>query len=204
MPLRIFLYAGRLCEKHVMMSNYRQYSSSLQPIPRPKCICFYNGTKDEPEEKILRLSDAYEGDGDIEIRVRMLNINYGKNRELMEASKPLLEYAWFVDTVRQKQAVTKNNLDAAVDAAIEEMPEDYVIKPFLLANQAEVKNMFLTEFDEEKFMRQEREEVEAEVNERVATDMLREGDSLPKIMRISLMSEAAIRKLAKTIGIAIL
>lgn len=112
-----------------------------------------------------------------------------------------------VDTVRQKQAETKN-LDAAVGTAIEQMPEDYAIKPILLANQAEVKSMFLTEFDEEKFKRQEREESaalkEAEVRNQVATDMLRDGDSLPKIMRISRMSEEAIRKIAKAIGVAVL
>ena len=29
------------------------------------------------------------------------------------------------------------------------MPDDFVIKPFLIANQAEVKGMLLTEYDEE-------------------------------------------------------
>ena len=42
------------------------------------------------------------------------------------------------------------DLDAAVDAAIQEMPDEYVIKPFIIANRAEVMDMFLTEYNEEK------------------------------------------------------
>ena len=40
-----------------------------------------------PEEQILRLSDAFKDTGkeaDVELRVKMLNINYGYNKELME------------------------------------------------------------------------------------------------------------------------
>ena len=88
---------------------------------------------------------------DIEVRVTMLNINYGKNQQLMDACEPLKEYAWLVDAVRRYQN-EKMDLDAAVDAAIDEMPDDYVIKPFLLKNKAEVKSMFLTEYDEKKVL----------------------------------------------------
>jgi predicted transposase YdaD len=75
----------------------------------------------------------------------------------MDACEPLKEYAWLVDTVRRYQN-EKMDLDAAVDAAIDEMPDEYVIKPFLLKNKAEVKNMFLTEYDEKKVLEMEREE----------------------------------------------
>ena len=100
MPMRFFLYAAKLYEGYIASSRYYQYSSKLQPVPRPKCICFYNGTKEQPEKQVLRLSDAYEGEGDIEVTVTMLNINYGKNQQLMDACSPLKEYAWLVETVR--------------------------------------------------------------------------------------------------------
>ena len=51
---------------------------------------------------MLKLSDAYDGEGDIEVRVTMLNINYGKNQQLMDACEPLKEYAWLVDAVSCK------------------------------------------------------------------------------------------------------
>ena len=46
MPMRFFIYGGRLYEKYIAASDYYQYSSMLQPVPRPVCVCFYNGTKE--------------------------------------------------------------------------------------------------------------------------------------------------------------
>ena len=63
------------------------YSEKQIMIPKPKFLVFYNGLKKEPERKILRLSDSYEGGQDeeaaLECTAIMLNINYGYNRELM-------------------------------------------------------------------------------------------------------------------------
>ena len=87
------------------------------------------------EQKILRLSEAFGGEGDIEVVVTMLNINYGKNRELMEACEPLSEYAWLVETIRENQR-TMRNLEAAIDSAIDEMPDEFVIKRFLFCTRA--------------------------------------------------------------------
>ena len=68
--------------------------------------------------------------------------------------------------------------------------------------------MFLTEYDEERekelLRREERRETEKEINERVATDMLKKNYPLEAIKDISKLSEAAIRKLAKSIGVAVL
>lgn len=208
MPMRFFIYAGRLYEKYIAASDYYQYSSSLQPVPRPVCLCFYNGTKEQPESQVLRLSDAYEGEGDIEVKVTMLNINYGKNKQLMDACEPLKEYAWLVDAVRRHQS-EKMDLDAAVDAALDEMPDAFVIKPFILENKAEVKSMFLTEYNEEKVMEKERQEGRQEgameEREKVASTMLKEGGmSASFISRMTQLSEEAVRKIAKALGVAVL
>ena len=142
----------------------------------------------------------------------MLNINYGKNQHMMESCEPLKEYAWLVDAVRRHQS-EKMDLDAAVDAALDEMPDEYVIKTFLLENRAEVKSMFLTEYNEEKVMEKERQEGlregrqegRQERNIEVASDMLKAGGmSVSFIAQISRLSEEAVRKLASTLGIAIL
>ena len=46
----------------------------------------------------------------------------------------------------------------AVDKAISEMPETFLIRRLLLENKAEVKDMLLTEYDEVTHMRHVREE----------------------------------------------
>ena len=85
---------------------------------------------------------------DVEVRVRMLNINYGHNPELMERCRPLQEYAWITDTISRNRETM--SLDEAVDLALRDMPDDFLLKPLLWINQAEVKGMLLTEYDEER------------------------------------------------------
>ena len=203
LPMRIFLYAAKLYEKYIANSDYYPYSSTLQKIPRPKCVCFYNGTAEQPERQILKLSNSFDGEGDIEVKVTMLNINYGKNKKLMEVCEPLNEYAWLVDAIRRHQ---KNlmNLESAVDAAINEMPDEFVIKKFLLSNKAEVKGMFLTEWDQEKVLEQERRDTIRNEQKRVATDMLMEKLPVQLIAKISKLSEETIQKIANNLGIAVI
>ena len=213
MPMRFLIYAGRLYEKYIKSSDYHPYSSKLQHVPRPICICFYNGKEDQPDTKVPKLSDAYEGVGSIEVEVTMVNINYGKNKDLMDACKPLKEYAWLVDTVRTHQD-EKMSLENAVDTALNEMPDEFAIKTFLLENRAEVKSMFLTEYDEEKTLRLEREEGRDEgreegdlmARERVALNMLREsGPAVPVsfIAKMTGFSEDEVMDLARENGIAL-
>ena len=133
----------------------------------------------------------------------MLNINYGKNQYMMDACEPLKEYAWLVDAVRRHQS-ERIDLDAAVDAALDEMPNEYVIKSFLMENRAEVKSMFLTEYNEEKVMEKERQEGywegyregRQERNIEIASDMLKAGGmSVPFIAQISRLSEEDVLKI---------
>ncbi len=79
------------------------------------------------------------------------------------------------------------------------MPEYFSIKRFLLLNKAEVKGMFLTEWDQEKVLAQERREAVYMTNERVAMDMLRDNYPISAIEKISRLSREAILALAKTI-----
>ncbi len=155
MPVRLLQYAGNLYEKYINQTGMNKFGDTLIKLPVPRLIVFYNGTRNEPDQKILRLSDAFpEGaESDIEVTVRMLNVNYGRNQELLDACKPLAEYAWIVNEVREKN-LTKDEEGAssAIDQAISSMPDDFVIKPFLVAHRAEVKGMLLTEYNEAEAM----------------------------------------------------
>lgn len=89
----------------------------------------------------------------------MLNINYGHNKELLTACKPLGEYAWFVSQVRKNHAGNNANknkepldIGVAIDQAIDGMPVDFVIKKYIISNRAGVKEMCLTEYNEAETM----------------------------------------------------
>lgn len=160
MPMRFLIYAGMLYSKYIEGDNgYYRFSNCQQKAPTPKCICFYNGTDNKQDRIILSLSDTFEknSEPDIEVKVTMININYGHNKDLLNACKPLNEYAWFVDKVRTNKK-TMNIFDDAIDEALNEMPDDFLIKPFLMANKAEVKHMCITEYDESRTLAEQREE----------------------------------------------
>jgi flagellar biosynthesis/type III secretory pathway protein FliH len=89
----------------------------------------------------------------------MLNINYGRNSELMEKCLQLSEYAMFVAEVRKnlKEEHDKVNsgeeaISNAVSKAIEALPKESEIRKFLEKNRAEVTGMCLREYDEKRTM----------------------------------------------------
>lgn len=85
MPLRYLMYAGLIYSCYVESKPLNIYSSRPQKIPAPGNVCFYNGTSEMEERVELKLSDNFiNGEkGDIEVMVLMININYGRNKELL-------------------------------------------------------------------------------------------------------------------------
>lgn len=143
-------------------------------LPTPQCIVFYNGVKEMPEERTLKLSDAFENkevQADVELTVRMLNINYGHNKRLMERCRILEEYSRLVAEIRDCMAV-EEDMQTALNQAVDICIEKGILKEFLLKNRAEVLGMLLEEFDAEKYERtirsegreEGREEGEVKVN----------------------------------------
>ena len=164
MPMRMLIYSGMIYDSYTeACDDYHRFSSLQQHAPTPKCVCFYNGLKETEDRVILKLSDSFTpgSDPDIEVRVTMININYGHNADLLNACKPLGDYALFVHEVRRNLKRLRN-LVAAIDVAIAELPEDSLIKSFLIKNRAEVKSMFITEYDEQRAFAEQKAEGRAE------------------------------------------
>ena len=159
MPLRGTIYFGDLIKGWVESNHLDMYSEKQIMIPKPKFLVFYNGLKKEPERRILRLSDSFEGGQDeeaaLECTAIMLNINYGYNQELMEKCQTLHDYSYFVENVRQGVRVGKT-LEEAVDEAISKSLKEGVLKDLLKKNRAEVRNVVLTEYNEEQHIKNEK------------------------------------------------
>ena len=211
MPMRFLLYGARLFQAHITSpkNGYNIYSESLQKLPRPRCVCFYNGVKDAPDRQVLRLSDAFEAyaggeelPGDFEVCVTMLNVNYGHNAELMAACAPLREYSWFVDAVRRHQAEC-GDLEKAVDEALREMPDGFSIKEYLVKNRAEVKSVIITEWDQEMMRRMIADENmrkgEIKGRRETAARMLKMGESVGKVAVFCALSEEEVRSIEEGI-----
>jgi hypothetical protein len=151
-PVRMFIYAAHEYNRYINDHALDVYSSHPLTLPVPKFICFYNGERKQPDEKIIRFSDSFKGSEkpDVDIAVRMLNINYNHNKLLLQSCKPLADYSAFVHNVRSfMKGRDKSELDKALTAAISNLPDDSVIKPILLSYRSEVFDMCLTEYTQE-------------------------------------------------------
>ena len=164
MPLRMLEYTANLFEKYIRREKKNKYGRSQIMLPVPKLVVFYNGPGEAPGESQLELGDAFaperRDDADISVRVRMININRGYNAALMDACRPLDEYADIVESIRMLRK--SRPLDAAIDQTIDTLPDDSILKPYLEAHKAEVKNMLLTEYNEAETMELFKEEGRAE------------------------------------------
>ena len=157
LPLRFLLYLADLFSG--LTRNANLYGRKKIIIPPPGFIIFYNGEEEQPDRKILKLSDLYgvkEKEHKLELEALMLNINTGHNPELMKASHTLREYAEYTGRVRKY--AKEMPIAEAVEQSITECIRDGILKDFLEKNQTEAKNMSIYEYDQEKHLRQERED----------------------------------------------
>lgn len=88
----------------------------------------------------------------MKLTVRMLNINHGYNKQLMEKCRILEEYSEFVAATRECM-LEERDMQAVLNKAVDVCIEKGILKEFLLKNRAEVLGMLLEEFDKEKYER---------------------------------------------------
>lgn len=156
MPLRDLFYVARVLQGIVQKQDL--YGSALIRIPAPRFVVFYNGQEKQPEQKLFRLSDAYQkkaGEPELELKVMMYNVNFGYNTKLLGACKTLGEYAKYVQRVREN--AKKMPLRDAVERAVDMCIKEGVLEEFLRKNRAEAVAVSIFEYNEEEHLKSERE-----------------------------------------------
>ena len=164
LPLRFLFYISNLYSG--MTRNENLYGTRAVQIPTPEFVIFYNGEEERPERETLRLSDLYtfrgedgrteESDYRLELKAELLNICGDNNKALKDACRTLREYAIFTDKMR---AYAKTmDIEAAAERTIEECIREDVLREFLEKHKAEVIKVSIFEYDQEKHLRQEREQ----------------------------------------------
>jgi predicted transposase/invertase (TIGR01784 family) len=193
MALRLLMYIGRVYEKIIEGRNI--YSSKLLRIPRPEFFVLYNGTDPFPDSKVYRLSDAFEKAGALglvekdspalELVVKVLNINEGRNREIAGKCKKLSEYSAFVAKVRAFEEELGSR-KKAIKEAVKYCQKHDILKEFLKTHAAEVLSMLMTEWnwDDALAVRYEEGKEEGRDNEKlqIAGNLLAKG-STPEFVR---------------------
>ncbi len=156
MPLRDLIYVTKVLQG--IIRNENLYSSMLIKLPTPRFVVFYNGRDCQPGEQTLRLSDSFKKElerPELELIVTVYNINWGCNTELMKACRLLKEYAQYVEQVRKM--AKELSFPDAVEQAVDYCIQNGILADFLLKNRAEAIEMSIFEYDEEKYLKSERE-----------------------------------------------
>lgn len=151
LPLRGLLYFADMFRGIVKDKNI--YGTKLIQLPTPVYVVLYNGDKDIGEKTSLKLSDAFvygNKQSKMELQVQVLNINYGHNKQLMNACPTLQQYAILINKIKTYQK--EMELRLAVSRAIDECIEEEVLREFLMLRRAEVMNSILTEYDEKRVL----------------------------------------------------
>lgn len=157
LPLRYLMYVADLYSEITMDENL--YGKSRVIIPTPRFVIFYNGIEERPDKELLKLSDlfsVYDEDVNLELKAVMVNINPGHNTGLLSTCKTLRDYSEY--TYRVRKYAKEMRLEDAVERAITECMEEDILAEFLRKYRAEAKKVSIYEYDEEKHMRQTREE----------------------------------------------
>ena len=166
LPLRMLFYVSHLLEGVIEEKGNVLYSPKRISLPNPKFIVFYNGEEETDDERIMRLSESFPNsiNTDLELEVRLININFGHSKEIMKSCRLLYECAWFVQEIRNHKA-EYGDIQTAVRSAIMKMPKEFEIYHLIIRNMAEVTGMILTEWDEKEYARRLKKMYEEDAHE---------------------------------------
>ena len=168
------------------------YKSTTLKIPTPQFYVLYNG-----EEKlkcdVLKLSDAFKikpTGPSLELTVKVIDVNYESNHEVLHKSESLGGYAYLIAQIRNYES-TGLKRDAAINKGIQKCIDEGILADFLSENLMEVAKMLSWEYCQEtefKVLREEgREEGREENKIETAIEMFKEGFEIPIISKITQM-----------------
>ena len=171
-PLRDLSYVASIYREQYDIS--KTHKVLPLKIPTPRFVVFYNGTIPMEDEKVYKLSDMFEKKTDspeLELIVKVLNINEGHNEKLLKACKTLRGYSIFVSKVRKYIVETrlqhgkddeeflclpdnrrKAIIAEAVGKAIDWCIENDVLKEFFQKYREEAASVSILEYSAEKHL----------------------------------------------------
>ena len=156
MPLRFLEYIGRIFE--LILEVRDRYARLLIKIPTPEFYVFYTGSENLPAVQELKLSDAFIAEVEkpqLELIVKVINLNSKENAELLKKTPDLKEYTEFVNVVKDFKLKYGNN---GYDKAIRYCIKNNILKGYMASNAKEIESMLVAEYDYDLDMQVQKEE----------------------------------------------
>ena len=187
MALRFLMYISRIYE--TIVEGSRLYSSKKVTIPRPEFYVLYNGKKDFPDKTIIKLTDLFE-DADLlgvsadipalELEVKVLNINEGRNADITGRCRILEGYSILIGKIREYQEEGMP-LEVAIPKALQYCVKHGILSEFLTKNSSGVIGMLMTEWNWDDAL-EVRYNEGIEIGEQRILNLLKSGKSPEEII----------------------
>ena len=182
-----------------------KYNTKEIKLPRPECYVFYNGDDPFPQEKTMRLSDAFIKLKDskldlpdsltLDLTVKVYNINRSAKHPILKKCEALLAYSNFTEYARiGKRKGEKNPPKYALDKC----KQGKLLTEYFNNLSKEEQSMIFDEWDEEMFVKVQKQ-IAVEDNKienarnllrlGVAANIVSEGCSLPLEQVLALKEE---------------
>jgi len=200
MPLRFLFYTARSYLE--LVENESIYSTQLIKILPPEFIVLYNGEDEYPAESDLKLSDAFINPeiDNLELKVKVYNVNKGQNQEIMGKSATLSGYSIFIARVREN---IENGLETeqAIEKSVKDCIQDDILKEFLLKYGSDVINMLSLEFKLEDALRVRENDGKEKAKEEIAINLIKNGMSKEFVIENTKISIKRIEEIYKKIKV---
>lgn len=198
MPFRCLSYVAELLN-NLIKNKRKLYNKGLIHFLRPKFFVLYDGDKNEPLRRQMRLSDAFYGDSDsLELLVTAFNINYDLQQPLLEKCRYLSDYSTLIGKVKEGIRLGFLRRDA-IRRAVKFCLDNSIMGNYLVEHSEEVFNMLALEWNMDDALQARFDEGRDEGIEEVAVNMIRDGEPLDKILKFTKLSLDRIKELAKNV-----
>ena len=151
MPLRCLYYVCEQLRRYIPAKKL--YRNVPIDLPAPEFHVFYTGNIDMPETYQMNLSDAYRSKGremSLELKVTFHNISYDSTKKLLQKSKALHDYSFFIKRIKL-YAANGVEMAQAIRKAMRYCEEHDIMKEFLQQHEGEVIDMVNFEWNQKDF-----------------------------------------------------
>ena len=180
MPFRCLSYVAELLNNLIKNKN-KLYNKGLIKFHKPKFFVLYDGNEDEPLQRKMRLSDAFDGDSDsLELVVTAFNINHDLPQPLLQYCRYLSDYSTLVGKVKEGIQLGLSRRDA-ISRAVKFCLDHGIMGNYLVEHSEEVFNMLALEWNMDDALQARFDEGRTEGTESVAIKLIRRGRPLDEI-----------------------
>jgi len=202
MALRLLMYISETYKRSIKGKDL--FLSKPIPIPWPEFYVLYNGIEPYPDNSIVKLSDLFKKPEDLglpvktrpllELEVKVININEGRNEEIVSKCRDLSDYTMFIAKARSIWLET-GDLREGIIEAVKFCQKHGILKKFLESYASEVINMLYDEWNLDDALFYAREEGREEERLEIARNALTEGLNPEYVQKITGLPIDEIAKL---------